>query len=124
MNRQIRRGVFETNSSSVHSITMCSSEQYRKWETGEILYWGDEDKFGTREEIIEEMKKAKWRFDGTPKFPDVNWEDEDEVADIFSDYEVKTFDEYFDDEWYETYAKTYTTPKGEEIVAFGYYGHD
>ena len=28
MKRQIRRGVFETNRSSVHSLTMCSGEEY------------------------------------------------------------------------------------------------
>ena len=32
MKRQIRRGVFETNSSSTHSITMCSNKEYEKWE--------------------------------------------------------------------------------------------
>lgn len=31
MKMQIRQGVFETNSSSVHSLTMCSSEEYKKW---------------------------------------------------------------------------------------------
>lgn len=30
MKKQIRRGVFETNSSSVHSLTMCSSDEYEK----------------------------------------------------------------------------------------------
>lgn len=30
MKRQIRRGVFETNSSSVHSLTMCSDDEYKK----------------------------------------------------------------------------------------------
>lgn len=123
MNKQIRRGVFETNSSSVHSITMCTGEEYQKWENSEILYWGDEDKFGTREEIIEEMKTMTW-YDGTLRFSDVNWEDEDEVSDIFSDENVKTYDEYFKNEWFETYSNTYTTPNGEEVVAFGYYGHD
>ena len=38
MKRQIRRGVFETNSSSVHSITMCSSDEYDKWTKGEFVY--------------------------------------------------------------------------------------
>lgn len=57
MKREVRRGVFETNSSSVHSLTMCSGEEYKKWENGEVLYWEEENKFGTKEEIIEEMKK-------------------------------------------------------------------
>lgn len=38
MKRVIRRGVFETNSSSTHSITMVSSEDYNKWQNGELFY--------------------------------------------------------------------------------------
>jgi len=34
MKRQIRRSVFETNSSSTHSITMCSNTDFEKWENG------------------------------------------------------------------------------------------
>ena len=32
MKRQIRRGVFESNSSSVHSLTMCMESDYDRWE--------------------------------------------------------------------------------------------
>ena len=44
MNRQIRRGVFETNSSSVHSLTMCTGSDYDKWKNGELVWsrWDDE----------------------------------------------------------------------------------
>ena len=121
--KKIRHGVFETNSSSVHSLTMCSGEEYQKWENGEVLYWEDEDKFGTREEIIEEMKTMKW-YDGTPRYSDVNWEDEDEVHDIFSDERIKTCDEFFENDWFEAYMEEYTTKSGETVVSFGYYGHD
>lgn len=38
MKIQIRRGVFETNSSSVHSLTICSKEEYDKWKKGELLF--------------------------------------------------------------------------------------
>ena len=38
MNRQIRRGVFETNSSSVHSLTRCTSSDYDKWKNGELVW--------------------------------------------------------------------------------------
>ncbi len=34
MKRQIRRGVFETNSSSTHSLTMCSKKEYDEFEKG------------------------------------------------------------------------------------------
>lgn len=32
--KQIRVGVFETNSSSTHSITVCTKEEYEKLESG------------------------------------------------------------------------------------------
>ena len=35
---QIRHGVFETNSSSTHSMVVCSDEDLAKWEKGELLY--------------------------------------------------------------------------------------
>lgn len=41
MKVQIRRGVFETNSSSVHSLTMCMKSDYDKWASEDIfLYMG------------------------------------------------------------------------------------
>ena len=123
MKKQIRRGVFETNSSSVHSLTMCSSEEYEKWENGEVLYWGEKDKFGTKEDIIEELKTLTW-YGGGLRYDDVNWDDEDEVNDVFSDEDIKTCEEYFENEWFETFEEYYTTPNGEKVVAFGYYGHD
>ena len=123
MKKQIRRGVFETNSSSVHSLTMCSGEEYEKWKNGEVLYWRERDKFGTKEDIIEEMKTLTW-YNGGLIYDDVNWENEDEVNDIFSDEGVNTCEEYFENEWFETFRDSYTTPNGEKVIAFGYYVHD
>lgn len=37
MKRQIRLGVFETNSSSQHTLSVMTKEQYEKWETGDVL---------------------------------------------------------------------------------------
>ncbi len=38
MKRQVRRGVFETNSSSTHSLIMCSEEEFEAWKRGEVLF--------------------------------------------------------------------------------------
>lgn len=40
MKRQIRMGVFETNSSLCHSLSMCTKEQFEKWKNGEV-WWDD-----------------------------------------------------------------------------------
>lgn len=33
---QVRQGVFETNSSSTHSITMCTKNEFNEWADGKI----------------------------------------------------------------------------------------
>lgn len=37
MKTQIRKGTFETNSSSVHSLVMCNKSDYDKWEQGKVF---------------------------------------------------------------------------------------
>lgn len=101
MKRQIRRGVFETNSSSVHSLTMCMESDFNKWVAGELVWsrWGDE-----LVPITDEIKKSME-------------EDEREYLTYkqFNDYD------YID---YETFEDSYTTPNGETVKSFGYYGND
>lgn len=123
MKRQIRRGVFETNSSSVHSITMCTRSDFDRWTDGELLFWEDEKKFGTRKELIKDLKKDTL-YNGKLRYPNINWNNKDQVSDIFNDENIKTFNQYFQNDWFETYWEAYTTPGGENVVAFGYYGHD
>lgn len=125
MKKQIRRGVFETNSSSVHSITMCSQDEYSKWERGEVYKsrYGSGG-FKTRDEIIEELKsKAHWK---TNEFiyKDVDWNDKEYVDELIKDNEYATEEQFWEDIEYETFDKTYITPSGETIIAFGYYGED
>lgn len=38
MKIQVRRGVFETNSSSVHSLCICSEDDYDRFKNGELFY--------------------------------------------------------------------------------------
>lgn len=41
--KQIRPGLFETNSSSTHVLTMCSDEDYKAWLDGKLLYGVEEE---------------------------------------------------------------------------------
>lgn len=125
MKRTIRRGVFETNSSSVHSLTMCSNEEYSKWKSEECLYWEEEGVFDTKENIINELKNKRCSWVNKELYyPNTDWNDEDSVYDVFNDEGIQTMKEYFDNGDYETFNNTYTTPNGEVVHAFGYYGHD
>jgi len=117
--RTIRRGVFETNSSSTHSITMCSKEDYDKWEKGEVFLdrnWRAEKKFISREEAIQKLKDSEY-------YKDLDYNNEDEVNEALREEDLYTSENYFDGDL-ESFESTYTTKSGETIVAFGKYGYD
>lgn len=99
--RQIRRNVFETNSSSTHSITMCMKSEFDKWVEGELVW----DRWNRELVLI------------TPTIKESMENDEREYLtyDQFNDWDYIEF---------ETYKSTYTTSNGDKVIAFGYYGHD
>ena len=54
MKETIRSSVFETNSSSTHSLSICSKEEYDKWKNGETVYCPGEEEFKSIEEVDED----------------------------------------------------------------------
>ena len=123
MKKQIRQGVFETNSSSTHSLTMMMKNDYERWEN-ENLYLFNGYTYGwnfnkpvrnnlyTRDEAVEFVKNSRYYSIG------------DEISEEY----LKEFDFIsFDDEgsdYLEGFYEEFTTPSGETIVAFGEYGYD
>ena len=123
MKKQIRRGVFETNSSSTHSLTMMMKSDYKRWED-ENLYlfngsgWSwDFNKpvtntLYTREEAVEFVKNNRY-YDSSYEVDDEYLREMDFIS--------------FDDEgseYLEGFYEEFTTPSGETVVAFGEYGYD
>lgn len=137
MKRQIRRGVFETNSSSTHSLTICTKEEYEKWENGELLFSEWHENFvelnntiltdNDKEEVKNEYNNKKQKY----------WKDWEELSDKQKEElylekiekkksydELVTYEEYFEDSYLETFKESYTTPSGDEVVVFGKYGYN
>ena len=123
-----RNGVFETNSSSTHSITMCMESDFIAWENGDVYlndgsgwssYSAYKDKqFVTKEEAIDILTNNKY-----PPSKDLMLLDTDELEEWFKENEIYTCENYRW-EWFEGYEDKFTTPNGDTIVAFGYYGYD
>ena len=57
MKRQVRIGVFETNSSSTHVLCICSQQQYNDWIAGKFLYDRWHQKFVPNEPMTDEQKE-------------------------------------------------------------------
>ena len=120
MKQTIRFGLFETNSSSVHTMTICTAEEYSKWRSGEFLWNGGS--FYTKEEAFEDIKR--WNN----KLQDKTIEDisEDELHDLFIDdgyYTEYDYDDFIDYN-FEGFYEEYTSPSGDNIIVFGYSGYD
>lgn len=137
MKKQIRRGVFETNSSSVHSLTICDSETFKRWKDGELLFdkWtekfinpipelSDFQKEDAKEYYVEEMKTYWKEWNELSSEEKEKWYHQYALEHDLISEDAKTYDDYFDDDYFETYEKEYTTKSGDHIVCFGYYGHD
>lgn len=138
---QIRLHTFETNSSSTHSLVMCSDDEYKAWENGELYLcvydWFckdikekyqipdyEEGKFYSVEEINKLFDKLHVDFanDGDYHYS---------RAEFFRTFKEYLYDEYDDEDYennyescLETYDETYTTKSGEIVHAFGKYGND
>lgn len=123
MKRQIRHGVFETNSSSTHSLTMMMKSDYERWENENLyLYqgWGFGWDFNkpiantlyTRDEV--EAFAKKWKY----------YDDTEEIDnETLREMEFISFDDE-GSEYLEGFYEEFTTPSGEVVVAFGEYGYD
>lgn len=118
MKKQIRYGVFETNSSSIHSLTMCMEEQYNEWRGGKVLFHNYHDDFKTKEEAIEELKEQTWLY--------LNFEDKDAIDEVLFDNEYFSYEEFWDyaNGYEETFEESFTTPKGDTVIVFGYSGYE
>ena len=118
MKLNIRYGLFETNSSSTHSLIICTTEEYDKLYKNELyLYYDFGWKLITAAEIdnIIGPDYANWRL-----------LEADEQYEILADHDIFSYDNWVEryNDCLENFEQHYTTPKGEEIVAFGAYGND
>lgn len=99
MKQAIRYGTFETNSSSTHTLCICTEKEYEAWRRGETLF-------------------NRWCYEDNQFVPNTEEYRNDE------DEQYMTYDRYWDDEYLEGYEEEYTSPSGDKIVVFGKYGYD
>ena len=129
---QVRYGVFETNSSSVHSMIMCDDETYYDFMQEKILIGGwnskKSNKWITFDEALQELPDCLSKDEveelleeyGVKSLNDIA---EDELLNLFNRYNVAySYNNYGGE--YETFEESFETKSGERVYAFGYYGND
>ena len=123
MKKQIRHGVFETNSSSTHSLTICSKEEFEAWVKGKLLYrkytYREQKQFVTPEEAWQELESEIHRY-----YPEVDGPQHPQFLEAAAESDIYGYKEYWLSVDLETFENSYTTKSGDGIVAFGYYGYN
>lgn len=136
---KVRQSTFETNSSSTHTITIVTKEEYDGWEKGEYLLdnWVDE-LVPARLLTESEKQEARDNYEATRKGWHCSWEElsEYERNQAYAAYSaklmgkqgqyltMKQWDEKCGDNGYDTSVVNHTTKSGDEIVVFGYGGYN
>lgn len=129
MKYNIRTSIFETNSSSVHSITMCMKDDYTKWCNGELLM--RDGQFLEKEKAKLKNAKDLVKYEGCSDDEiDRYLKDEIGLADLVNVLSISelwhsTEEDYdsIQNRGYEDFAESFTTPNGESVIAFGYFGN-
>jgi len=101
MKVQIRRGTFETNSSSTHSLSLCTGLELEKFKAGRLVY-NYEDEVLIPVDLVDEKYEKECGYK------------------IYYTYEE--FQGYVND--YETFIYVDTLSNGETVAAIGFYGYD
>lgn len=123
--RQIRMMLFETNSSSTHTLTICTEEEYEKYKNGE---------YGIIDPFLAGEKYREKKF--------FTWEEARQYEIDYFESRGEKYGVDYDDEWieqeigfdftfygkenenHELFERHFVTPSGDEMVAFGEYGWD
>lgn len=141
---KVRRGVFETNSSSTHSIVICSRKQFDEWKEGrccfniesETFVYPDKGKLEQyRKEAIEQYKNTRDIDPYCIKWDDLTLEAQENYIKTHVKYRLDqdrnsycsmTYDYYrnYHQEGCEYTEKYFTTEHGDQVVAFGKGGYD
>lgn len=140
----IRNNCFETNSSSTHSITICSKKEFEDWKAGKCFYNIETQTFVTRDlskvaeyrkEAIQQYKKARDNDPYSISWDDLPAEHQEKYIEAHvnrrleeenSSYCSMTYNyyrNYFQDGCEYTEV-SFKTEHGDEVVAFGKGGYD
>lgn len=126
---QVRQGVFETNSSSTHSITIAPQSEYNEWVDGDVYLnkcWYPSDINENKDKTFVTKDEAIGLVVGGIYPPDKNPYEmsEYELDEMLArEYGIYSYEMFCNDYALHVYEECYTTEHGDNIVAFGKYGY-
>lgn len=122
MKVQIRQGVFETNSSSTHSLSMCLETEWRDFESGKIWMRSNGDGFIDPETAKEENEKTLAERKAICKKH--GWSFDEDDYDYLMHQSYQMYMDNLDRGSYEQFVERRILSDGTSVIGFGYFGYD
>lgn len=144
--KQIRRNVFETNSSSTHTLAICTEDEYKDWQDGKLLFnkWNETFVKNSiritkrdKKEAEEYYTKGKGKY--YKDWSELTDEEREEYTynyiaqqrrqekDLDFEEDGLTYQEFLQDcsnDGLETETSRYTSPSGDKLVITCAYGYN
>ena len=124
---KIRSNCFETNSSSTHSLVICTKQDYLDFKDNKKWFvdrYRVKNKLVTWDELLVTIRKYHLMdADAQEEILKLKETDEGELEKYLRDYDIFSYDTYSDND-FEEFEDEFTTPGGEEVIAFGHFGYD
>lgn len=143
--KQIRKNVFETNSSSTHTLAICTEDEYKDWQDGKLLFNKWNETFiknnikitkQNRKEAEEHYTRCKGKYykdwseltDAEREEYTYNYIAQQHRQEKSLDFEEDglTFKEFMNEcsaDGLETETSRYTSPSGDKLVITCAYGY-
>lgn len=125
---KIRYGVFETNSSSTHSLCVAQNEEIDKLKNNELLVnlmWNRKGYLISYEDAFRELIDAIHKYGHKDEATIIDSGDREEIYRLMYEYDIaERFDYYLESEYLEPYEDEFTTKNGDRVLVFGRYGHN
>ena len=125
---KIRYGVFETNSSSIHTLSIAQNDEIDKLKREELLVnlgWNRKDYLITYENALHELIDTLQEYGHNDEIEIINSGDKEEIYRLMYEYDIaERFDRYLEEEYLEPYEEEFITKSGDIVLVFGRYGHD
>ena len=144
--KQIRKNVFETNSSSTHTLAICTEDEYKDWQDGKLLFnkWNETFVKNSINITKQDRKEAEERYTIYKGKYYKDWSEltEAEREEYTYNYIVQqrrqekslsfeedglTYQEFMqncNNDGLETETSRYTSPSGDKLVITCAYGYN
>ena len=133
----IRRNVFETNSSSTHSLIICSDKTYNDWMDEKVVYNSYAEEFVEAKQPTEiDFHKAEVMYTENKSDYMKDWKEltpemqlaylKENVMEENDTYQYKTYEDYRNEmnSMEESFERTWETEHGDVVHILGYMGYD